>query len=255
MNQMPDNQPSQAPASITQPAPPGTSARRIIPTSAQVQDVIPIPLLAAIFFLVLVLLWYLMFPTWMPDWKRYQARRAQRDGNYAAAIAPLQYLINLKPQAGNTSPLADPSKNPTFLGELAHAYFQTGDYENALKFYGQAQENRDNQAADEQGNRPAAPDFHAGIGQVYLAKGDLDEAEKAFQAALRVNKLDHVSNFGMGEIEMKRGNYIRAANYYKVVAREPGYEDKVQARYEELEKKLFASVDEPTTGTATAVAP
>jgi len=206
------------------------------------RDILPVPLLAGIFVLVLILIWRLMWPTWQLELNQYMARNAQNEKRYQDAIDPLLFLIKY-PSKTPDDPATVGAKNPTYLGELAHSYLQTKDYDNALKYYLQAQENRTNQGLDDQGNPRPSVDFSRDIGRAYLAKGDITNAEKYLLDGLKHNKIDKLGNYTMGELEMKRGNYTKAADYFKVVANDPDYHDRVRAYYEEIEKKLFAGID------------
>jgi uncharacterized protein HemY len=201
-------------------------------------DIIPIPLIIAIFAVVLVVTAWLLADNWIVDMTRYRSIRAQQTGDYPTAVEKLHELVAMGEQEKNDLV----AKSPTYFSELGYSYSKMKDYDNALKYYRLAQEYRTNMAADDQGNSPAAPDFNNMIGYVLLQQGKTDEATSALQAALQHNKLDPIANFTLGEIAMRRGDYIKAADYFKVVANNPSYEAQVKDYYAEIEKKLFAGI-------------
>lgn len=201
----------------------------------------PIWLLGAIFTAVLLLIIVLMFPTWQEELNIYLARKAQREQKYKKAIQPLLFLIN-KPSKTPHDIRTVGSHNPTYLAELAHAYLQVKDYDNALKYYQQAQANRATFAQGDQGEARPLPDFTLDIGRAYLLQGKLAEAEQHMSQYLKQHKVDKLGNFLMGELEMQRGNYTKAADYFKVVASDPQYKEQVQKYYAQIEAKLFAGI-------------
>lgn len=208
----------------------------------QRRDVIPIPLLIVIFVIVLGLVMSLMAKTWWFEWNRYRSLQTQATQNYAAAVKPLLWLISTD------------DDNPTFLSELGHCYLNMKNYDNALKYLELAQKYRANLPADEHGNAREAVDFNTNIGRAWFGKGDYLNAEKHLLEGLRFNKLDPFANFYMGEVEMQRNNFVKAADYFKVVARDPYFEPLVKKHYEAIEQKLFAGVeDEENTATTTTL--
>lgn len=229
-------------AAASSPAPRNSSSAEPEHAHFVKRDVMPIWLLVTIFFAVLILTWVLMLPTWREELNQYLARKAQREQRYEDAIEPLLFLIN-KPSKKPEDPQTVGSKNPTYLSELAHSYLQIKDYDNALKYYRLAQENRFTFARDDQGEAREAPNFSRDIGRVLLLQGKLDEAEQHISQYLAKNKIDKLGNFLMGELEMKRGNYVKAADYFKVVASDPDYQEQVQKYYAEIENKLFAGIE------------
>lgn len=207
--------------------------------ASQGPDLIPVWLLSGIVVVVLALAWFVLSDNWYTDWTRYQSIEAQKNRDWETAIKDLQKLRETGAKTKN--PYMENS--PTYLSELGYSYFGLGQNDKAIEYYNLAQANRNNVAADDSGNVPPAPDFHNMIGLIYYKQNKLDEAEAALQKALQFNKLDPLSNFTMGEIAMKRGNYTKAADYFKVVANDPSYKDQVQAYYAEIEKKLFAGIN------------
>ena len=80
------------------------------------------------------------------------------------------------------------------------------------------------------------------IGYCYYKSNDLANAEKHLKLALEHNKLDKISNFTMGEIAFERGDYKQATDYFKIVAQDPAYKEKVRKYYAQIEEKLFSSI-------------
>jgi tetratricopeptide (TPR) repeat protein len=219
--------PGAAPANEPHFAPPG-------------HEPIPIWLMIAIFAGVGLILVLQMYKTWLPDWHQYQARQRQLKSDWNSAVTHLQWLQ--KQNTPDQDPLKDTAKNPTYLSEQGHCYAMLGDYVKSEQFYREAQQYRSNIPPDEQGGAREPSDFTTDIGYAQFMQGNLDAADKTLQQSLKNNKVDRVANFTLGELEMKRGNYQKAASYYKVVARDPQFGPKVKERYAEIEKKLFAGV-------------
>jgi tetratricopeptide (TPR) repeat protein len=193
------------------------------------QDVIPWEVLLGIFVMVWILIVVLMAPGFKNEFSFYMARRHQSNKNLAAAVPYLQSLLK------------DMPTNPTVLAELGYSYLHTGKYDEAIEHYSKAQQYVGNVKPDDQGNMPALADFNQEIGAAHLRKGDVANAEKHLMAALAYNKFNKEANLLMGEIEMQRGNYLKAADYFKVIARDPGYSERVRKYYAEIETKLFGN--------------
>jgi len=202
------------------------------------QDKVLIILIIAAFVCVVGITWALLAPNWMHDMTRYRSRRAQAQQDYPAAIHQLEKLI----AAGERENDDLAAKSPTYLAEIAHSYLGMKKYDEALKYYELAQANASNMGTDDQGNPRPPANFQNMIGFVQMKLGNLDAATTTLQAALKVNKLDPLSNFSLGEIAMQKGNYIRAADYFKVVVNDPTYAEQVKKYYAEIEKKLFAGI-------------
>jgi tetratricopeptide (TPR) repeat protein len=213
---------------------------------AKKTELVPIEILIAIFVVVEALIIWLMAPQFVREFTRWKSIRYATKGNYAAAAVELQKL--LKTPGGST--------NPTFLGELGNCYYNLKDYDKSIEFYKKAQENRMNIITDADDDSPREyPDFNTMIGLGYFRKGEYDKAEEYFQKGLEANHLDKVAHMKLGEIEFKRGNYLKAVEHFKFVARDPAYEKDVRAYYQQIEKQLFKEVEEETTGALTANTP
>jgi tetratricopeptide (TPR) repeat protein len=195
----------------------------------QPRDIIPLPALIAIFFVVEFLVIWLMFPKFKQQWTTFNVRRLQNNGEFARAIPGMKRLAESTPD------------NPTYLAELGNAYYNIKDYDNAIKYFLLAQDHRTNLIADDQGNMPEFPDYNNVIGQTYLQKGDPVNAEKYLKLALDHNKLDKTANFNFGILEFNRGNYRKAADYFKIVSQDPGFKDKVKDYYAKIEERVFSS--------------
>lgn len=228
---------SQEPVSSPQPSPATKPAAPVPPTRPS-HDIIPVPLIIAIFAVVVALSGYLLKDNWGTDMARYRSIRAQVKQDYPTAIENLKKLIASGEAAGN----AAVSKSPTYLSEIGYSYSQMKQYPEALKYYQLAQENRANMGNDDQGNPRPPADFQSQIGYVQFQMGDLDAAAKSLQGALQYNKLDALANYTMGELAMKQGNYIKAADYFKVVSDNPTYEARVKDYYAQIETKLFSGI-------------
>jgi tetratricopeptide (TPR) repeat protein len=62
------------------------------------------------------------------------------------------------------------------------------------------------------------PDFKAGyvlLADLAEKSGDLDEAERAYNALLEMNPKDPVGTLGLAQTMHKKGNYAQAENYYR----------------------------------------
>lgn len=196
------------------------------------QEIIPLPVLIGIFIIVEVVIIWLMSPSqFMGEWRAFNARRYQAQGDFPAAIPPLSKLVEDNPDA------------PTFLGELANAYLNTGEYDKAIMYYELAQANRENLPTDESGDAPELPDYNTAIGVAYFRKGDLESAEKHLKMGLAHDKLNKIANFTLGEIEFQRGNFQKATDYFKVVAQDPGFEKRVRDYYSKIEEQLFKQIE------------
>ncbi len=203
-----------------------------------VRDLIPIPLVIGIFAVVMAVTWFLLQENWYYEMTRYRSIAAQHRGDWEEASEHLLKLIEVGAQSND--PLVQHS--PTFLSELAHSYLQQEKYQEALKYYEEAQKYRANLPPDDQGNPRAPADFQNMLGIVHYRMGNIDAAEKYLLGALQTNKLDPATNYTLGEINLKRGNYIKAADYFKTVANNPAYEEKVKKHYAEIEQKLFSGI-------------
>lgn len=192
---------------------------------------VPWWLLVLVFACVEAVVIWLMWPQFRSEFTAFRARRAQSKHDYPAAIPPLLKLVQENP------------KNATYLSELAHSYLAVKKYDESIKYYLLAQENRANQPPNDDGSAREVPDFSSSLGIAYLQKGDTANAEKCLKQALATNKGDKVANYAMGEIEFRRGNYRKAADYFKQVASDPAYEKPVRKYYAQIEKELFAAVD------------
>lgn len=185
--------------------------------------------LIGIFVVVEVLVLWLMAPQFVREWAHFRTRQLVAAGKYKEAIPRYKKIIE-----------GDP-KSATALRELGTCYMRTEQYEEALKSFAVAQENRANLPTDDQGNKPEIPDFSTEMGLAAWKLKDYDRAEQYLKQGLAHNKLDKTANYYMGELEYTRGNYHKAAEYFKMVAADPGYKDLVQKYYAQIEQKLFAN--------------
>lgn len=194
-------------------------------------ETVPIWLLVVLFVLVEgVVIWLMWGPQLSNDYAAFFARRNVSEGRYDKAIPWYQSLVKSNPTA------------PTFLAELGTCYYNTKQYDDAFKYYQLAQENRDNIQPDDQGNKPEVADFNSSMGMAMWKKHDLANAEKYLKLAIAHNKVDKIANYTMGELEFSRGNYPAATAYFKIVAQDPEYKDRVQKYYAEIEQKLFSKI-------------
>ncbi len=60
-------------------------------------------------------------------------------------------------------------------------------------------------------------EVHRDLGSIYLFNKDLKKAEEYFETALRMNKVDLVSNYALGEIKEGQGKMDQALSYYQKV--------------------------------------
>ncbi len=202
------------------------------------EDLIPAWLLIGIFAVVMALTLFLLKDNWVTDMTRFRSLKAQKQGDWPAAVRHLESLVKSGEEAGIT----EVSLSPTYLSELGYSHFHMKKYDKALEYFQKAQANRANLPPDEQGNPRPPVDFNTMIGMVQYNMGDLAGAKTSLQAALKFNKLDMRANFTMGEIAMKEDKYTEAASYFKVVAGTPAFEKQVKAYYAEIEKELFAGI-------------
>lgn len=234
-NNMSVNNDKPAQTSMPSASPPPLSGR---PSAAPVatppkEDLIPYWLLIGIFAVVMALTAFLLSDNWVTDMTRYRSQKAQQRGDWTAAIQHLDKMMQSSPQA---------ALSPTYLSETGYSYFHLERYDKALEFFQKAQAQRANIPPDEQGNPRPPYNFSAMIGLTQFKMKDIVAAKQSLQAALQHNKLDPSANFTLGEIAMQEGNYTQAANYFKVVASHPGYEEPVKNYYAEIEKKLFSGI-------------
>jgi len=193
------------------------------------RDLIPIPILIGIFVLVWILIVWLMMDQFKKEITGFMARRYVASKKYDNAVPLYKQLA-----AG------DP-KNPTWYLEMGTTYSYLNKWDDALKMYMKAQENRDNLPKDEEGKAASIPDFKPMIGLSFFKLGENERAAKYFQQALSENKSDPLSNYTMGEMEFQKGNYPKAVEYFKVVARNPEYEKRVHDYYSKMQEKIFSS--------------
>jgi len=193
------------------------------------RDIVPIWALILVFAVVEALVVWLMWPQFSKDWTAFQARRYEDSHRYEKAIP---YLLKL---------VAKDPTSPTFLGELGNAYYVVKKYDEAIDYLKRAQENRTNIQVEDSNDTPPEPtDFSVTIGLAYMGKGDLANAEKYLKAALANHKQDKTANFAMGEVLFKQGKFREAGDYFKIVANDPGYRERVKQYYAEIEGKIFA---------------
>lgn len=205
----------------------------------QVRDLIPIPLLVGIFAVVMTVTWFMLAENWLTEMTRYRSIKAQQKGDWEEAAEQLTKLI----EAGARQNNPQAQYSPTYLSELAYSYYNQGQYDKALKYYEEAQKYRANFPPDDQGNPRPPADFQNMLGLVNYKMGNPDIAEKYLLGALQTNKLDPLANFTLGQIAMERGDFIKAADYFKTVADKPAYENEVKKYYAEIEQKLFAGIN------------
>lgn len=204
-----------------------------------VQDLIPVPLLVGIFALLMVVTWFLLADNWVTEMTRYRSTRALKTQNWEAAVVNLEKLIEAGAQANDNYT----SHSPTLLSEMGMAHMHQENYPEALHWLGLAQEHRTNFRPDDQGNPRPPADFNHRIGYVQYLMGDLEAAKDSMEKALEFDKLNPQAHFVLGEIAMKQGRYVEAADNFKVVASNPQYADQVKAYYAEIEEKLFADIN------------
>lgn len=202
------------------------------------KELVPVEVLIAIFIVVEALVIWLMAPQFVREFTRWKSIRYAIKGNYQAAATELQKLLQT-PQG---------EKNPTFLSELGNCYYNLKDYDKSIEYYTKAQENRTNVVADLEDDSPHEyPDFNTMIGLCYFQKGELNKAEEYFKKGLEANRLDKVAHMKLGEIEFRRGNYLKAVEHFKYVSRDPHYEKFVREYYQKIEMELFKHVDDGGT--------
>jgi tetratricopeptide (TPR) repeat protein len=194
-------------------------------------DIIPIPVLIIVFLIVEAAVIWLMAPPFFNEFTRWRSLRNQTKGNYVAAASNLKSLV------------ADQPRNPTYLAELGNAQLVLGNYDESIKYFKLAQENRTNLGNSEDDAVRDYPDFNTSIGLGYFRKGDLENAEIHFKKGLEANKQDKTANFHMGEIEFKRGRLLKAVDFFKFVAPDPAYRDRVKDYYGKIEQQLFKGVE------------
>jgi len=65
--------------------------------------------------------------------------------------------------------------------------------------------------------QPGFVPFHSAAGTVLVAQGNLPEAQRAFETAVRLNPADVYSNYMLGVMHSVQGNGAAATQYYGVV--------------------------------------
>lgn len=224
--------------SENQPAP-GSHEPALNPRGARTgRDKFPILLLVGIFAVVAALTWFIGGENWMTDMTRYNSLKLQGQGKYGEAIEKLEALRAAGAAAGEKYV----EFSPTYLSEIGHCYTRLENYDKALEYYTLAQTHKANVPLDDSNNPRQLVDFNYMIGYVQYKQGKLDEAQKTLTEALKIDKLEPLSNFTLGEIAMKKGDYMHAADYFKVVSNNPLYEAQVRKYYAEIEEKLFANI-------------
>ena len=131
--------------------------------------------------------------------------------DYSAAIGKFREFLELEP------------KYYQALMNIGNCYKEMGDYGSALEAYRQVLDR-----IGEQGSSPAASEARAGayvgLSDVYLKKGDIEEAEKVLQEALAQHPDDENLAFKFGEIYFTQGDAAKAAEFYrKAIAANPNW--------------------------------
>lgn len=207
------------------------------------RDIIPLPILIAIFAVVEIVIIYLMLPQFQREFTVWLARRAEAHGQYAASIAPLKRLIQAEQEeSAKLKKSSQGTVNPSYPAELANSYLALKQYDEAIKYWTMAQENRNNVPTDDNGGKPEIGDFQTAIGVAYYFKGDLANSERYLKLGLAHSKTDKQANFYMGVIEFKRGDYRKATEYFKMVADDPSYKSQVRDYYKQIEQKVFGHI-------------
>ncbi|MBX7247400.1 MAG: tetratricopeptide repeat protein [Candidatus Sumerlaeaceae bacterium] len=232
----PTGQTAKAGATATAPAPSTDPLRSLLP---QDRDIIPIPVLIGIFAFVAALIWYNQGPEFLRNFAVYRSGALANKGDYQGAIYYLRQRVQNSPT------------DPSALGELGNALFRVGSYDESLKYFNEAQANRNNVRQDEDGKTPPPPDYSSALAEVAFKKAmatpegkprDFSETEKYLADALKVNRLDKLANYTYGEVEFARGNYRKAVEYFKIVAKAPGYKERVQDYYKKIDQAFFKDI-------------
>ncbi len=208
------------------------------------REIIPWWILAGVFAVVLAVVLWLMLPPFPREYSRFQSLRYQRSGQFEKAIPYLEWLKERLP------------KDVTILSELGNAYMRSGKWEEAIRWFSEAQDNIVPDEKDDEGRSLPIPDFNRQIGESYLRMNDLPKAEEYLKRALAFDKLDKYANFSMGELQFQKGNMPAATESFKMVARDPLFAEKVKGYYRKIEDRLFAGigVDASLKGTTTTLA-
>ena len=202
------------------------------PSAGVVRDTLPWPVLIAVFGAVIVFVAVLMWPQWRTDMASFRRTRAFNTRNYADAIPPLMSLIQKK------------QDDITPLSELGLAYLHLKNYDESVKYFTRAQAAVGGYAAtDDDGKARAVPDFNFRLAQAYMGTGDRAKAKVHALAALKLDKTNAEATFVLGRVAFEEGDFRRATEYLKVVARKPGYDKLVADYYKQIEDKLFAGIE------------
>lgn len=209
------------------------------------RDLLPIPILMGIFAVVWVFIIWLMAPEFRQNWNNYMYQRYQRQGQWDKAIPHLEWL-----HARREKTKFMHYGYPYHLG-LCH--LEMGRHDEAIKWFTMAQERRNSDRPDDQGRKPAAPDYNTKLGLAYFRKGDTAKAREHLDLALAHNRLDPEAHFTYGELEINEGRFREAVEHFKVVADNKTYEAKVKEYYARVNEEMFDEVEEEEAG-ATASA-
>jgi len=109
-------------------------------------------------------------------------------------------------------------KNPTVQqvkANIANCYREMGKYDEALTAYRNLQDEIKQDKGSLAGDKMAAS-LLANIGDVYVRKGELDQASQYFQQSIEIDPADEVLAFNVAEIYFKQGDSDKAISYYKL---------------------------------------
>jgi tetratricopeptide (TPR) repeat protein len=94
---------------------------------------------------------------------------------------------------------------------IANCYKEKGEYDKAIQHYMQV-----NSEADKTGDTVYAAKGLAGIGEVYILKKDLTNAQHYFKSSIQINPKDEVLAYNVGEIYFGNNNTEGAITYFKL---------------------------------------
>lgn len=216
------------------PEPPAGGQNALEAAAGKPREIIPWWLLLAVFVFVWVAVVWLMGPEFRRDYPQFLARVAQRRGEWDLALERYKRAMQHP----------DNMNNASLLAEAAFSALSLERYDEAIALYQKAQANRvPPRSRDSEVDLAQMPDFNNMIGRAYVQKGSYDEAEPFLRKALEWRRLDPTANFYLGILLIEKERYREAAEHLKVVARLPGYDERVREYYARIEEKLFAGLD------------
>ncbi len=148
----------------------------------------------------------------MPDAHISLANAYEQTGKVSQAVEQYQNVVENYP---------DSEQLGTALVALARISYDRGEYQAAFEYYDQLREERSDYRLE----------ALAGMGRTQLAMGNVDAAQKHYEAALDVNSDHDPAKVGLGKVALRNDNYAEARDMLGLVAESNTTEIGAEAQY------------------------